>query len=110
MRRVIIAGVVLGLLAVVVSWFNDDEFCKVAADDGLSAEGIKAGKQYKDEREDFSDRLDDASASAPDAVADEVETIEDAMEDARNPSAVSSRKIDSAYDNIAEWVAANCEN
>lgn len=107
-KRVVIAGVVLGLAAALMSWLNGDEFCTVAADDGLSADGIKAGRQYEDEREDFSDRLDDASASAPEAVAEDVEAIEDAMADVRNPSAVSSRKVDEAYANIDTWVAANC--
>lgn len=107
-RRLIIAGAVLGLAAALMSWINGDEFCDVAADGGLSADGIKAGQQYEDERKDYSDRLDDASASAPDALGDDVETIENAMDDARNPSAVSSRKVDDAYANIDEWVAQNC--
>ncbi|MDN5852845.1 MAG: hypothetical protein L0K86_08370 [Actinomycetia bacterium] len=108
-RRVIIAGVALGLAAALMSWLGGDEFCDVAADDGLSADGIKAGKQYEAEREDYSDRLNDASASAPEAVADDVETIEHAMDDARNPSAVSSRKVDDAYANVDEWVTRNCD-
>ena len=108
MQRVIIAGVVLGLLAVVVSWFNGDEFCEVADNNGLSAEGIRAGQDYKNEREDYNDLLDDASASAPDSISEEVETIEDAMEDARNPSAVSSPKVKQAYASVDEWVAQNC--
>ena len=109
-RPVIIAGVALGLAAALMSWIGGDEFCDVAADDGLSADGIKAGQQYSSEREDFNDRLDDASASAPEEVADDVETIEDAMDDAPDPSKVSSRKVDRAYANIDEWVAANCES
>lgn len=108
MRRVIIAGAVLGLAAALMSWLNGDEFCDVAADDGLSADGIRAGQQYEEEREDYSDLLDDASASAPDAVAEDVETIENAMDAARNPSAVSSPKVNDAYAHIDAWVGQNC--
>ncbi len=107
-RRVVIAGLALGLAAAFMTWIGGDEFCDVAADDGLSAEGIGAGEQYAAEREDYDDRLNDASASAPEAVANDVETIEDAMDDASDPSKVSSRKLDRAYANVDEWTAANC--
>jgi len=107
-RRVVIAGVALGLTAALMSWIGGDEFCDVAADDGLSADGIKVGEQHAKKREDFDDRLDDASASAPQAVAEDVETIEAAMDDARDPSKVSSQKVARAYSHIDEWTAANC--
>lgn len=107
-QRLIVAGAALGLVAALVSWLGGDEFCDVASGDGLSADGVHAGKQYADERRAYEDRLDDASASAPDAISDDVETIENTMDGARDPSAVSSRKVDDAYANVDAWVAANC--
>ncbi|UPK76400.1 hypothetical protein MU582_07130 [Nocardioidaceae bacterium SCSIO 66511] len=109
LRRLIIAGAALGLAAALMSrCAGESEFCPLAVDDGLAADGVKAGPKHQAARTEYRERLEKASSAAPGTLSGDVDLIREKVGGARNPARVSSPQVDDAYAAVDEWVAANC--
>lgn len=98
-------GVALGAAAALMSSLEGDEdFCEVAADDGLAAGDVRTSRQLGA----YEERLEEAAESAPGEIADDVASLRDEVASANRPAALRAMDATDEWKSIDGWVADNC--